>query len=65
MTGKLEGELSFAIYATSLAISKAYAPLLDPLNLTYPQYLAMVVLRERDGLTVSELGLGFSWIRAH
>ena len=37
-------------------MTKMYKPLLDPLNLTYPQYIAMLVLWERDGITVSELG---------
>jgi DNA-binding MarR family transcriptional regulator len=37
-------------------MTKLYKPLLDELGLTYPQYLAMLVLWERDGLMVSELG---------
>jgi DNA-binding MarR family transcriptional regulator len=37
-------------------MTKLYKPLLDPLGLTYPQYLAMLVLWEGDGLTVSALG---------
>lgn len=37
-------------------MTKMYKPLLDPLNLTYPQYLAMLVLWEADGITVSDLG---------
>jgi len=53
---KLDRQLCFALYSASLAMTKMYKPLLDPLNLTYPQYLAMLVLWERDGLTVSELG---------
>ena len=48
--------LCFALYSTSHALTKAYKPLLDPLKLTYPQYLAMLVLWEGDGLTVKELG---------
>jgi DNA-binding MarR family transcriptional regulator len=53
---KLDRQLCFALYSASLAMVKLYKPLLDPLDLTYPQYLAMLVLWEGDGLTVSELG---------
>ena len=52
----LDNQLCFALYSTSLAMNKLYKPLLDELGLTYPQYLAMLVLWERDGLTVSALG---------
>ena len=52
----LDNQLCFALYSASLAMTKGYKPLLDPLGLTYPQYLAMLVLWERDSLTVSELG---------
>lgn len=52
----LEDELCFAVYGASLALNKIYLELLGPLNLTYPQYLTMVVLWERDGQTVNELG---------
>ena len=52
----LDNQLCFALYSTSLAMTKLYKPLLDELGLTYPQYLAMLVLWETDGLTVSELG---------
>ena len=53
---QLDNQLCFALYSTSLAMTKLYKPLLDELGLTYPQYLAMLVLWEKDGLTVSELG---------
>src|SRR5258706_14004883 len=53
---KLDHQLCFALYSSSLAMTKLYKPLLDPLGLTYPQYLAMLVLWEGDGITVSELG---------
>jgi len=53
---KLDRQLCFALYSASLAMTKMYKPLLDPLNLTYPQYLAMLVLWEGDGITVSDLG---------
>lgn len=52
----LDQQLCFALYAASLAMTKLYKPLLDPLGLTYPQYLAMLVLWQGDGLTVSMLG---------
>ena len=52
----LDRQLCFALYAASLAMTKAYKPLLDPLGLTYPQYLVMLVLWEGDDLTVSQLG---------
>ncbi len=52
----LDNQLCFALYSTSLAMTRLYKPLLDELDLTYPQYLAMLVLWERDGLMVSELG---------
>ena len=52
----LDQQLCFALYAASLAMTKRYKPLLDPLGLTYPQYLVMLVLWEGDGLTVSQLG---------
>jgi DNA-binding MarR family transcriptional regulator len=53
---QLDNQLCFALYSTSLAMTKMYKPLLEELGLTYPQYLAMLVLWERDGLMVSELG---------
>ncbi len=52
----LDHQLCFALYAASLAMTKAYKPLLVPLRLTYPQYLAMLVLWQADGITVSQLG---------
>jgi DNA-binding MarR family transcriptional regulator len=53
---QLDHQLCFALYSSSLAMTKLYKPLLDPLGLTYPQYLAMLVLWESDGVTVSQLG---------
>lgn len=52
----LDHQLCFALYSASLAMTKAYKPLLAPLGLTYPQYLVMLVLWEGDGVTVSQLG---------
>ncbi len=56
----LDHQLCFALYAASLAMTKAYKPLLAPLGLTYPQYLVMLVLWEADGITVSQLGARLS-----
>ena len=53
---RLDNQLCFALHSSSLAMTRLYKPLLDPLGLTYPQYLTLLVLWERDGLTVSELG---------
>jgi DNA-binding MarR family transcriptional regulator len=53
---QLDNQVCFALYSTSLAMTKLYKPLLAPLGLTYPQYLAFLVLWERDALTVGELG---------
>ncbi len=52
----LDQQLCFAVYSASLAMTRLYQPLLDPLGLTYPQYLVMLVLWEHDGLTVSQIG---------
>lgn len=52
---RLDAQLCFRLYAASRGLTRCYQPLLDALGLTYPQYLAMLVLWERDGLTVSEL----------
>jgi len=53
---KLDHQLCFSLYSAGRAMSKAYRPLLEPLGLTYPQYLVMMVLWAGDGLTVSEIG---------
>ncbi len=52
----LDRQLCFALYSSSLAMTKLYKPLLAPLGLTYPQYLVLLVLWEQDGQTVSALG---------
>lgn len=53
---KLENQLCFPLYAASRLVVQAYAPLLEQLGLTYPQYLVLLVLWERDGATVREIG---------
>lgn len=55
-TPVLSDLLCFSLYSTSLAMNKVYRKLLRKLHLTYPQYIVMVVLWERDELTVSEIG---------
>jgi DNA-binding MarR family transcriptional regulator len=51
----LDEQVCFALYSTSLAMTKAYKPLLENLGLTYPQYLAMLVLWETDDVTVKDM----------
>ena len=53
---KLDEFLCFEVYSANHAFNRVYQPLLDKLNLTYPQYLVMVLLWERDGQNVGELG---------
>jgi len=53
---KLDSQLCFALYSTNLAMHKLYRGLLKSLELTYPQYLVMLVLWEQDERTVSEIG---------
>lgn len=52
----LNDHLCFSIYTTSRAIQRMYRPLLDDLNLTYPQYLTLVALWENGPQTVSQIG---------
>ena len=56
MSLALDQQLCFALYAASRALTRAYQPLLEPLGLTYPQYLVCLALWERDGRSVNELG---------
>jgi len=52
----LENQICFAIHSAGHAFTQAYKPLLAPLKLTYPQYLVMLLLWEKDNRSVSELG---------
>ena len=52
----LAGQICFALYSASLAISRLYAPMLEQLRLTYPQYLVMVALWHQDRISVGQLG---------
>ncbi|TQF74219.1 winged helix-turn-helix transcriptional regulator [Rhodococcus spelaei] len=51
----LDRQVCFALYSASRAATAVYRPLLDDLGLTYPQYLVMLVLWERDGRGVREI----------
>lgn len=53
---KLSDQLCFATYAAAHAFTRVYKPLLDPLGLTYPQYLVMLVLWEQANITVNDMG---------
>jgi len=52
----LGNQICFAVYSTAHAFNRVYKPLLDKLGLTYPQYLVMMVLWERDGVPVKDIG---------
>src|SRR5258707_12799595 len=52
----LGNQLCFAVYSTAHAFNRFYKPLLDRLGLTYPQYLVMLVLWERDGVPLKDIG---------
>ena len=52
----IDNFVCFALYSAGHAFTRLYKPLLDPLGLTYPQYLVMAVLWEKDGRTVGEIG---------
>ncbi|OZM70170.1 MarR family transcriptional regulator [Amycolatopsis antarctica] len=52
----LDEQVCFALYAASRAVTDVYRPLLTELDLTYPQYLVLIVLWERDSRTVKEIG---------
>jgi DNA-binding MarR family transcriptional regulator len=59
-TPTLSNLLCYALYSSSLAMSRVYRPLLAGLSLTYPQYLVLMVLWTQDGLTVSDIGESLS-----
>ncbi len=56
MSWKIEEQLCFLLYANSRNVIKLYKKLLDPIGLTYTQYITMIALWEKDHQTVSELG---------
>ena len=53
---KLENQICFPLYAAARNVTNLYTPLLKPLGLTYTQYIVFLVLWERDGITVGEIG---------
>ena len=55
-TSPFDCTLCFEIYAANLAFGRIYKPLLDPLGLTYPQFLVMMTLWSGDGLSVGAIG---------
>ncbi|KLN64689.1 MarR family winged helix-turn-helix transcriptional regulator [Vibrio sp. VPAP30] len=52
----LENQVCFPLYSASNAVIRTYRPLLDALDLTYSQYLVMMVLWESDGISVKDIG---------
>lgn len=52
----LDEQLCFSLYGASMAINRAYKPLLDALEITYPQYLVLSVLWETDGVSIGAIG---------
>lgn len=52
---KLDNQVCFKLYTASRLVTQAYRPLLEPLGLTYPQYLVLLVLWEQDNQLVGEL----------
>ena len=53
---QLDSQLCFALYAASNAMTRLYRDKLEPLGLTYPQYLVLLVLWEQDGIAVKDIG---------
>src|SRR5215469_12317279 len=53
---KLDNQICFAVYSAAHAFNRVYKPLLDRLGLTYPQYLVMLALWERDGVPLKDIG---------
>jgi DNA-binding MarR family transcriptional regulator len=53
---RLDNQICFAVYSAAHAFNRVYKPLLDRLSLTYPQYLVMLALWERDGVAVKDIG---------
>ncbi len=53
---RLDNQICFAVHAAAHAFAQAYKPHLEPLGLTYPQYLVLLCLWEKDALSVKDLG---------
>ncbi|WP_373235996.1 MarR family winged helix-turn-helix transcriptional regulator [Cohaesibacter celericrescens] len=52
----IDKQLCFALYSTSLAMTQLYKSLLEPIGLTYPQYLVMLILWEEDSVSLKTIG---------
>ena len=52
---KLENQLCFRLYTAARLVTNAYRPFFEPLGITYPQYLVLMVLWEHDNFTISEI----------
>ena len=57
MGPRLNEQLCYALYSTSRAVTQAYKALLEPLNLTYPQYVVMMALWEQDAVKISAIAI--------
>jgi DNA-binding MarR family transcriptional regulator len=55
MPVSLDKQICFSLYATSMAVTRVYKPMLDAMGITYPQYLVLTVLGEEDGLTIGAI----------
>ena len=51
----LDQQICFSLYATSMAVTRMYKPMLDAMGITYPQYLVLAALGEEDGLTIGAI----------
>ena len=54
-SASLNNQLCFSLYSTSMAINRAYKPILDELGITYPQYLVLCVLWDKDAQTIGAI----------
>ena len=53
---KLENQLCFPLYACAKEVVRRYTPLLEPLGLTYTQYIAMMVMWEHKSISIKDMG---------
>lgn len=51
----LDAQLCFSLYSTTIAINRLYKPMLDSMGVTYPQYLVLSTLAEKDGMTIGSI----------
>lgn len=56
----LDAQVCFSLYTASIAVNRLYKPILDSLGITYPQYLVLSSLWERDGQTISAIAARLS-----